>query len=173
MKSKGVWIRRTYPLSRRSCWLLKENTQVSEFLINDLSGQNRSIRFGKPDYPVLDPDMSGPPHRIPVRITGLIRPSFQTCPASYQKSQFHAKSSQIGWSLQIHLISVIVWSFCVASRGGRSLIKKASSWILSKVIFDQYLELSQANSWAKSSFPLPLHCSSMGMPERVGKVQIL
>ena len=55
MKSKGVWIRRTYPLSRRSCWLLKENTQVSEFLINDLSGQNRSIRFGKPDCPVLDP----------------------------------------------------------------------------------------------------------------------
>ena len=33
----------------------KENSQVSEFLINGLSRQNRSIRFGKPDCPVLDP----------------------------------------------------------------------------------------------------------------------
>ena len=79
----------------------KENSQVSEFLINGLSRQNRSIRFGKPDCPVLDP--------------GHVRPSspdsskdYRTYPASYQKSQFHAKSSQIGESLQIHLIFVII-----------------------------------------------------------------
>jgi hypothetical protein len=35
--------------------VFKENSQVSEFLINSMSGQNRSIRFGKPDCPVLDP----------------------------------------------------------------------------------------------------------------------
>jgi hypothetical protein len=44
-----------YLPSRRLCWFLKENSQVSEFLINGLSSQNRSIRFGKPDCPVLDP----------------------------------------------------------------------------------------------------------------------
>jgi hypothetical protein len=33
---------------------LKENSQASEFLISGLSSQNQSIRFGKPDCPVLD-----------------------------------------------------------------------------------------------------------------------
>ncbi len=108
IKSKSVWIGRTYPLTRRLCWLLKKILKYLNswsMVCPDKTGvsglANRTVRF-------WTPDMSGPPHRIPVRITGLIRPSFQTCPASYQKSQFHAKSSQIGWSLQIHLISVIM-----------------------------------------------------------------
>jgi hypothetical protein len=57
------------------------------------------------------------------------------------KPSFSTKFFTFGLSLQYSSIFVIMWSFCIASRGGELLIRKVLSWFI--ILCD----LEQSYSW--------------------------